>query len=191
MRAIACDHGTARHGAGLALLARAALAEAPQDIRDIRGPKPVPGSWLLPVVLGTVIILALCAYAVWLWRRRAARARDLTLSEQTLQRLEEVRPLMRPATAREFAIAASEVIRSYIEKRFDVIATQRTTDEFLQALLQSSNAALVRHRSLLAEFLHQCDFVKFAGATLAVADMEALFGTARGFVLETAEPPLA
>jgi hypothetical protein len=97
---------------------------------------------------------------------------------------------MRPATAREFGIAASEVIRDYIEKRFDVVATQRTTEEFLQTLLQSSNEALARHRSLLAEFLQQCDFVKFAGASLAVTDMESLFRSARGFVLETTEPPV-
>jgi hypothetical protein len=95
---------------------------------------------------------------------------------------------MRPATAREFGIAASEAIRDYIEKRFDVVATQRTTEEFLQTLLQSSNEALARHRSLLAEFLQQCDFVKFAGASLTGADMESLFRSARGFVLETAEP---
>jgi hypothetical protein len=96
---------------------------------------------------------------------------------------------MIPATAREFGIAASEVIRHYIEKRFEVIATQRTTEEFLQALLENSNESLARHRSLLAEFLQQCDFVKFAGAQLAVTDMESLFQSARGFVLQTAERP--
>ena len=98
---------------------------------------------------------------------------------------------MQPATAREFGIAASEVIRNYIEKRFNVIATQRTTEEFLQTLLQSSNEALARHRALLAEFLQQCDFVKFAGASLASTDMEALLQSARRFVLETSEPGVA
>jgi hypothetical protein len=98
---------------------------------------------------------------------------------------------MSPATAREFGIAASEVIRSYIEKRFAVIATQRTTEEFLQALLQSSNEALARHRSLLAQFLQQCDFVKFAGTSLAVTDMESLFQSARSFVSATGESPVA
>jgi Ca-activated chloride channel family protein len=59
------------------------------------------------------------------------------LSERTLQRLDGTRPLMRPETARAFGIAASELIRDYIEKRFDVVATQRTTEEFLQDLLQA------------------------------------------------------
>ena len=80
---------------------------------------------------------------------------------------------------------------NYIEKRFDVIATQRTTEEFLQALLQGSNEALARHRALLAEFLQQCDFVKFAGASSAVADMESLLRSARDFVLESGERPPA
>jgi hypothetical protein len=167
------------------------LAEAAEDdIRDIRGPKSVvPGSSLVYGVLAAVFVVALCvAYLIWRRRHREALPRNLTLAEQTLERLEATRPLMSPATAREFGIAASEVIRSYIENRFDVIATQRTTEEFLQTLLQSSNEALARHRALLAEFLQQCDFVKFAGASLAVADMEALFQSARSFVLETGKP---
>ncbi len=173
------------------LLYGPALAESAEDIRDIRGPKAVPGSWLVPAALAGALVLALCAYAVWRRRHRTHRRPTPTLSEQALQRLESTRPLMRPATAREFGIAASEAIRDYIEKRFGVVATQRTTEEFLQTLLQSSNEALARHRALLAEFLQQCDFVKFAGASLAVTDMESLFRSARGFVLETAEPPVA
>ena len=191
MKAIVCIRRVARGCSWSALLLGAALAEAEEDIRDIRGPKAVPGSWVLPAVLAGAIVVALCAYAVWRRRHRGTRSRSLTLSEQALERLESTRPLMRPATAREFGIAASEVIRNYIEKRFDVIATQRTTEEFLQTLLQSSNESLARHRSLLEEFLQQCDFVKFAAGSLAVTDMESLFRSARGFVLETGEPPVA
>ena len=181
----------ARGCAWLALSAGTVLAEAAEDdIRDIRGPKAVvPGSWFVYGVLAGAFVVALCvAYLIWRRRHREALPRNLTLAEQTLERLEATRPLMSPSTAREFGIAASEVIRSYIEKRFDVIATQRTTEEFLQTLLQSSNEALARHRALLAEFLQQCDFVKFAGASLAVADMESLFQSARSFVLETGKP---
>jgi HAMP domain-containing protein len=194
MKAIVCIRRVARGCSWSALLLGAALAEAEEDIRDIRGPKAYPGSWVMPAVLAVLagaIVVALCAYPLWRRRHRGTRRRSLTLSEQALERLENTRPLMRPATAREFGIAASEVIRNYIEKRFDVIATQRTTEEFLQTLLQSSNETLARHRSLLEEFLHQCDLVKFAGASLAVTDMELLFRSARGFVLETGEPPVA
>ena len=175
-----------------ALQAAVALAKAAEDIRDIRGPKAVSGAWFIPVVLvGAALVGLWAAYATRKWRHRGADRRKLTLSEQTLERLDGTRSLMQAATAREFGIAASEVIRDYIERRFNVIATQRTTEEFLQTLLQSSNEALARHRSLLAEFLQQCDFVKFAGASLAVTDMEALLQSARRFVLQTGEPAAA
>ena len=196
MRATAGMRRASRGRSGAAWLtavswAGGALAEAAEDIRDIRGPKAVPGSWLLPAVLVAALLVALCvAYAIWRRRHRGA-PRSLSLLEQTLERLERAKALMQPATAREFGIAASEVIRNYIEKRFEVIATQRTTEEFLQTLLRSSNETLARHRSRLAQFLQQCDFVKFAGASLTVTDMEALFQSARGFVLETGQPAVA
>jgi hypothetical protein len=183
---------TATGCAWLALPPAAILAAAADDIRDIRGPKALSGPWAVPAVLAAAIIVALCfAYVVRRRRRRGMRPRTLTLLERTLQHLDGTRPLMRPDTARQFGIAASELIRDYIEKRFDVVATQRTTEEFLQALPQSSNDALARHRSLLAEFLQQCDFVKFAGDSLAVSDMELLFQIARRFVLDTGETPVA
>ena len=191
MNARAGSRRTARGCAWLALVPGAVLAEAAEDIRDIRGPKAVPGPWLVPALLAAAVLMALCAYVIWRRRRHGTQPRPLTLSERTLQRLDGTRPLMRPDAARAFGIAASELIRDYIEKRFDVVATQRTTEEFLQALLQSSNTTLARHRSLLAEFLQQCDFVKFAGYSLAVTDMESLFQSARRFVLETGETAVA
>jgi uncharacterized membrane protein len=192
MNAGACARRIASGCAWLALIPGAVLAETTEDIRDIRDTKAVPGSWVLPAALAAAMAVALCiAYIVWRRRRRAIRSRPLTLTERTLQRLDSTRPLMRPDTARAFGIAASELIRDYIEKRFDVVATQRTTEEFLQALMQNSDQTLVRHRPLLAEFLQQCDFVKFAGDSLTITDMESLFQSARRFVLETGEATAA
>jgi hypothetical protein len=177
--------------AWIALVSSVALAE--EDIRDIRGPKALSaGSWLMIAMVGGAVIgVALCAYFIWRRRRVRGHHTNLTPAQEALQSLEETRPLMRPDSAREFGIATSAVIRSYLEKRFAVVVTQRTTEEFLYALLQESNEALSRHRPLLAQFLARCDFIKFAGETLAVTDLESLFQSARSFVLETGEPPAA
>jgi hypothetical protein len=164
-----------------------AMIGVTEDIRDIRGPKVEPGTWLVTGLLAAAVFIAICTYLVRRRHRSGPTIRDLTLLEQTLKRLEATKPLMNPATAREFGSAASEVIRTYIEKRFSVVATQRTTEEFLQSLLQGSNETLARHQSLLAEFLQKCDYVKFAGASLEVSDMESLFQSARTFALETSE----
>jgi hypothetical protein len=166
----------------------AAAAKAIEDIRDIRGPKPIYPPWLVPAIIAAVVLLVIGAYAAWRWLERRRRPRALLPFELALQRLEEIRALMQPAQAREFSIAVSDVVRRYIEQRFDVTATHRTTEEFLHDLLDGSHAALVRHRALLSEFLHQCDLVKFAGMSLTLPSMESLHRSARAFVLETAKP---
>jgi hypothetical protein len=159
-----------------------------EDIRDIRGPKFIVPPWLLLAVVAGAVLLGLSAYGIWRWLRRRRRPRVLLPFEIALQRLEEMRALMQPSQAREFSIAVSDVVRRYIEERFGVTATHRTTEEFLHDLLESSHAPLARHPALLAEFLQQCDLVKFAGMSLTLHNMESLHHSARAFVLETAKP---
>jgi uncharacterized protein DUF4381 len=164
-----------------------AVASSPEeDIRDIRGPKVLLADWILPALIVGVAIIALVSYGVWR-RLRGRRARVLTPDEIALQRLEEIRTLMHPEHAREFSTAASDIVRSYIEQRFDVTATRRTTEEFLRDLLETPNASLAGHRSLLGEFLYQCDFVKFAAMSLNQQNMESLLQSARAFVLAAQE----
>jgi hypothetical protein len=187
-------------GAGLCVPAPAAEPDVPaasaprtvttnsaEDIRDIRGPKVLLADWLLPALIAAAVVIALLIYGVWRWRRNR-RARVLLPYEIALKRLEEIRPLMQPARAREFSTAASDIVRSYIEQRFAVTATRRTTEEFLRDLLEAPNAALARHQSLLGDFLHQCDFVKFAAMSLNEQNMESLRESARVFILATAGP---
>src|SRR5450755_4177478 len=173
---------SARHvmAAVLGLVPWMAMAE--EDIRDIRGPRSLTPSWLLPAVVVGAALLATAVYGVWRWRR-SRKARVLTAFEMALKRLEDIRSLMQPASAREFSTAVSDIVRSYIEQTFDVIATRRTTEEFLRDLLESSNASLAKHQGLLGEFLQQCDFVKFAALALTLQNMESLRQSARAFVL--------
>ena len=159
-------------------------APVAEDIRDIRGPIYLLPDWLLPALIGGAALIALGFYGLWR-RRRNRTARVLLPHELALQRLEDIGALMQPARAREFSIAASDIVRLYIEQRFSVTATRRTTEEFLRDLLGSSEAALARHQGLLGEFLHQCDIVKFAAQSLTLQNMESLRQSARAFVLAT------
>ena len=163
----------------------ASAVSSAEDIRDIRGPKLLLADWVLPALIAGAAIIALAIYGVWRWRRNR-RAPVLLPHEVALQRLEHIRTLMQPARAREFSTAASDIVRSYIEQRFDVTATRRTTEEFLRDLLETPNASLARHQPLLGEFLLQCDFVKFAAMSLNEQNMESLRQSARVFILATA-----
>ncbi|MDP8985411.1 MAG: hypothetical protein M3N97_10260 [Pseudomonadota bacterium] len=174
--------------AGLIAGSQATAAALEEDIRDIRGPKFVLPAWFVPALLAAMLVLAALTFAAWRWLRRRRRPRALLPFEVALQRLEDIRALLQPQHAREFSIAVSDIIRSYIEQRFDVIATHQTTEEFLRDLLLSPNAALARHRGLLSAFLQQCDLVKFAGVSLTLENMHSLHASAGSFVLETAKP---
>lgn len=187
MRAFAARRRTAAAAlVGMGVCAYCGAAPVAEDIRDIRGPRDVLPDWVLAAILGGALLVALGCYGLWR-RRRNRAARVLSPYEMALQRLEDIRGLMQPARAREFSTALSDIVRLYIEQKFDVTATRRTTEEFLRDLLESSNAALARHQALLGEFLQQCDFVKFAALSLTPQNMESLLQSARAFVLSTAK----
>jgi len=86
---------------------------------------------------------------------------------------------------REFSSAISDTVREYIEAGFKITATHQTTEEFLHDILAAEKSPLSAHRTLLAEFLRQCDLAKFAGMSLTHANMETLYQSARSFVVGT------
>jgi hypothetical protein len=167
----------------------AAPSPTPADIRDIRGPVPIPIAWLVPLlVVAGLVLAALAALLVrrW-WRRRAERvARPRPADVVALERLEAARALLDPAHAREFCFAVSEAVRLYIEDRFAQRAARRTTEEFLGDLLRAPVPGLRAHADALADFLRSSDLVKFARAPLARDEMEAMHGSAVRFVRDTA-----
>jgi Domain of unknown function (DUF4381) len=183
-RAAAHDDTTARDNTAARNEIAARDNTAAEDIRDIRGPKPIfPWALVLALLAGGAL---LAAGGIILWRRRQRRPpRPLTYFEIALKRLEELRAFMQPASVREFSSDISDTVRSYIEAGFNVTATHQTTEEFLHDILKDEKSPLSQHRALLAEFLRQCDLAKFAGLSLSVSNMESLYQSARGFVIGT------
>jgi hypothetical protein len=159
----------------------------PQDIRDIRPPFHLSQEWLwLAVICGCCVLLALGA-AAWRWRQRKALALHLSAHELALARLREARSLMLPAHARDFSIAVSGIIRTYIEQRFDIRTANRTTPEFLRDCLTGADGLLAPHREILDVFLRHCDLAKFARWILTVPEMEDMLASAIDFVTGTAQ----
>lgn len=154
------------------------------DIRDIRGPKPDWPAWLVPAAVAGAGLIVLSGYGLWR-RRRARPARVASPLELAQRRLEALREFMTPADSVRFAVAITAVIREYIEQRFAVGATQLTTEEFLRKVRESSDAALLRQRARLTEFLDQCDIVKFADVRFTRDAMDSLHRSALRFVQES------
>jgi hypothetical protein len=158
-----------------------------QDIRDIRPPIHIPYGWLWAAYVAGGLALAGLGVGTWRWLRR--RSHQKLLYELTLEQLEAARALMQSLKGYEFSIAVSEIIRRYIEQRFNIRVTPHTTQEFLHELVKQSNTALKEHQPLLADFLEHCDLAKFARWHLSIAQMEAMYKSACAFVTATGTQP--
>jgi hypothetical protein len=157
------------------------------DIHDIRAPFLIPQDWRVValVACGVALVLVL---AWWVWLKLRARRPQLTLLQRTLQKLEATRPLMEANDAQAFSVGVSDVVRAYVEERFSVLATQRTTEEFLRDCLTQVGSALQAHEQALAQFLISCDLAKFARWSLDAEQMRGMLASARHFVETTAVP---
>lgn len=157
------------------------------DIHDIHPPYLIPQDWRVPVLIGSAVVLALLlAWFGWRWLR--ARRPQLSLVQRTLLALEATRPLMEGGDARAFSVAVSDILRGYVEERFKVQATQRTTPEFLHDCLRQVGSVLQAHEQSLSEFLKFCDLAKFARWSLSSEEMHGLLASARYFVESTGAP---
>lgn len=174
--------------AGAAPSGHAAPA-AQEDIRDIHGPIAMPSYWRwVALAGGGALVVSLVSAAVLFQRRRP---RVLTAEERALALLAEAQALAVANRPREYAQAASEAIRAYIEQRFGLRAAHTTTDEFLHEMLSRPNHALTERRETLMQFLAACDLAKFARYELAPDNMQSLHELARQFVLTAASDPKA
>lgn len=76
-----------------------------------------------------------------------------------------------------------QILRDYVEARFDVHAPERTTEEFLMEL--RSRPELEAHRALLQQFLTHCDLVRFAAHHPDEAEIDATANACRAFLQGT------
>jgi hypothetical protein len=167
-------------------------AAGTNELRDIKPPVDIPSGWAwLWWTLGA-LALAVGLYLAWrYWQKRRqppARSEPVTPPHaRARQRLEAALKLI--DQPRPFCIEVSDVIRVYLEERFDLRAPERTTEEFL-AELQHSTRLTPAQKQTLADFLERCDLVKFARDEPEHYELEGLHGVAVRLVSETEPPPL-
>jgi hypothetical protein len=166
-------------------LASPLLAQQAED--DIRGPKPlieIPDPE--PVVpwfsysLWALLALLVVAVIVWAIKRRSKP--ETTAEELARRELDRLGKEGTDLDAGDFALAASQVVRSFIERKFGLAAPKRTTEEFLQELAAEEHRVLSSRMDPLRGFLRSCDMAKFAGADLGVGERGELVAKARAFV---------
>lgn len=167
----------------------------PKEFRGIKGELdlvPPANRWPAIVAAGAVAALAVGAGLWFVARRRRAAAVPPSAEAVAIGALDllDREGLPKSGRVHEFHVRLTDIVRSYIERRFAIRAPELTTQEFLREARGASSIE-ERHQSLLASLLTSADMVKFAGIRpdpeLCGRSME----TARRFVEESAAPPAA
>jgi len=140
------------------------------DVRDIKPPLTIPHSfwfWLF-----TVILPLLAAGGFFLYELLKAKKQGGVFSpveparpahEVAFERLEKLKglQLVEQGKVREHYYLLSEIIRSYLEARFELPIVERTTSE---AYAELRNSGKIKRSEItdIKAFLEECDLVKFA-----------------------------
>jgi len=170
-------------------------ADESGDIRGIRGPFGIPISSIV-VALWVLVPLLLALVLYFLVQRLRPRGEDAPRPalgplprpphEVALEALDALAAssLLERGQVKEYHIAASDILRTYVEERFRVEALEMTTREVLDGL--AAAGADASFRVGLRTFLEACDLVKFAKARPSEADSRAALDLGRRIVLESA-----
>ena len=105
------------------------------------------------------------------------------IAYERLRKLVE-RDLIKSEQIKQFYEQISNILRHYIEDRFDLRAPERTTEEFLIEL-QSSDALVESDKKDLVEFLGHCDLVKFARHRPGTEQIQQTFDLVKNFIEKT------
>jgi hypothetical protein len=167
------------------------------DIRGIRGPLAIPRG-LMALLPWLLLGAGLVALAYWMYRRgQDAPASELGRvvlpglpHEDAYEALDELEGagLLQRGAVKEFHIRVSEIIRTYVEGRFDVYALEMTTPEVMAGLRRRDVDGEVLGE--FVDFLDRCDLVKFAKVRPGVDACFEMLASARRIVDQTKPTPV-
>lgn len=105
---------------------------------------------------------------------------------EALSEIEHIKQMISPSS-KTYYTALTEVLRSYIEKRFGFNALEMTTSQIVELLMRSGDTATL---SELKEVLATADLVKFAKHAPTLSDRDRSLVQALDFVQTTKLEPL-
>ncbi len=163
-----------------------------KDIKDIKNIVEIPRSFwdYLPYIAGVLLFLGIAYLAYYLIRKRKRselpvelRVPPHILALEALKQLDSEK-LWQKGQIKEFHTRLSEIVRTYIERRFKIPALEMITSEIISAL-KLNEIAEPRLIERLKKAFELSDLVKFAKFIPLPDEHTFCFKTALEFIEET------
>ena len=152
---------------------------------DISGPIPLPPPLNWPVILLSLLCALFIILGVIYFIISRRRANKLSLQEKTLQRLRALHSRKNSETGQLWLSEVSQVLRDYIEKRFELPSTRSTTREFLHSKQLKLFPGLKQFQGELQTCLELSDLVKFAHMPATAEQLDQVELAIENFVVKT------
>ena len=133
--------------------------------------------WLLQLLSALAIVGALIYK-----KRRKQQQSDVNIQQKkiiqdTEMRLEQTKTLMNPSSTQEFFDTLAKILHQYIAEMLNTSPVGLTTESISSQLTQKGVPEITR--SKLIEILQQCDYGRFAPATLTLKEMQQVLNAAK------------
>ncbi|QBG46001.1 hypothetical protein EGM51_00700 [Verrucomicrobia bacterium S94] len=162
------------------------------EIADLQPVQKLPPR--IPAWVWVVPAAVLIAFLIGLITSRLWKNRDTLIPAPppvpphviALQALENLKNkgLLEKGECNPFYTELSLILRTYLDGRFNLNATDETTEEIVENLSRSPELNMDQ-QSILRDFMTQADMVKFAKGNPDRSTMEAAFATTEEFIQET------
>jgi hypothetical protein len=171
------------------------------EVDTTQGIKPIKEPLDLPFIFAEIkdqliygaLILLLIALAIYLYIKYRKKPKPIVevvapkrpSHEIALEKLDELKQqkLWQQGEVKTYHSALSEIIREYLENRFEIVALEATTDEIIEKM--RIFAVAKEQKIVLQEMLELADLVKFAKVNPLPDEHERSYKIARDFVMAT------
>ena len=164
------------------------------DIKDIKAPLEIKRNWAPYQKIILWSALAIIILFLIFWAIRYYRKKNISQDpEPELKRpaheiaYEELKMIwdtfLENNLVKEFYLRLSEIIRQYFSRRYQINALEATTEELIRELKNQS--IHWRQKSLISNFLSDCDLVKFAKYIPKMPETEKIYQLALQIINET------
>jgi hypothetical protein len=158
-----------------------------QDIHGLAPPEtfPNPLVWIVPALLLLAAVLAFLGYRLYRRLRTLHELGEPPLPpwEEALQALDGMpwREWLETGQVKRYYYALSQVLKRYMERRFEFDAMEQTTTEILHSMRSHKTPM----RDEIGKFFSRYDLVKYAKWEPPMDEAELAIGQVRDFVVRT------